>query len=91
MELLAVSRTVGSQVHFSKVRDSARGRVAEMKKNPAKHKKVRRVPPALVRKNRKDLQLKDYLAEEHPEFGVPLEGRKLGGTGRTSRAKKDGD
>ncbi|HLK05561.1 MAG TPA: hypothetical protein VKT53_14060 [Candidatus Acidoferrum sp.] len=74
---------------------AARG-VAEMKKKPAKRKpakqnKVRRVGPVLVHRNRTDLQLKNYLAEEHPELDVPRESQPLGRTGTAMRAERDGD
>jgi len=70
--------------------------MAEMKKKPAKRKpakqnKVRRVGPVLVHRNRTDLQLKNYLAEEHPELDVPRESQPLGTTGTAMRAERDGD
>jgi hypothetical protein len=65
--------------------------VAEMKKKPTAKKKGRRVRSVLIRRDRKDLRLKDYLMEEHPELGLPLDGAKLGRTGRASRAEKGRD
>jgi hypothetical protein len=51
-------------------------------------KKKRKLQSKLVPRNRKDLQLKDYLAEEHPELGLPLDGAKFGRTGAAKRAEQ---
>ena len=36
------------------------------------HQKRRAVRPRLIRRDRKDLQLKDYLMEDHPELSLPV-------------------
>src|SRR5271163_2557469 len=36
-------------------------------------KKVRRIQPRLVHRERNDLQLKDYLMEDHPELDLPVQ------------------
>jgi hypothetical protein len=59
-----------------------------VKKKPATKKKSGQVRPVLIRRERKELQLKDYLMEEHPELGLPLDGVKFCRTGRVSRVKK---
>jgi hypothetical protein len=43
----------------------------------AAHKKRRQAPPRLIHRARKDLELKDYLMEDHPELGLPVESGKL--------------
>jgi hypothetical protein len=43
----------------------------------AAHKKRRQARPRLIHRNRKDLELKDYLMEDHPELGLPVESGKL--------------
>lgn len=65
--------------------------VSGMKKKPVVKKKGRQVRQVLIRRDRKDLQLKDYLMEEHPELGLPLDGAKVGRTGRAPRTEEDGD
>jgi hypothetical protein len=54
------------------------------KQKPAKAKKVKTIadpegrstPPRLIHRDRKDLELKNYLMESNPEFDVPLENAK---------------
>ena len=46
------------------------------------HKKRRLAQPRLIHRDRKDLQLKDYLMEDHPELSLPVE--------RGDSAKTDG-
>jgi len=64
------------------------------KKNPRKIKKakaasanqkVRRSSPRLVHRDRKDLELKDYLMEDHPELNVPPEVARSAKTDRVSK------
>jgi hypothetical protein len=57
-------------------------------KAPSTRKKARRVGHRLIHRDRKDLQLKDYLMEEHPELGLPLDGAKFERTRSGSRAEK---
>ena len=67
------------------------------KKNPRKikkakavsaHQKVRQSSPRLVHRDRKDLELKDYLMEDHPELNVPPEVARSAKTDRVSRVAK---
>jgi len=58
-----------------------------MKMKLAAKKRSRQVRP-VVRRDKKELRLKDYLMEEHPELGLPLDGAKFCRTGRPSREKK---
>jgi hypothetical protein len=46
-------------------------------KPAAAHKKRRQAQPRLIHRDRKDLELKDYLMEDHPELGLPVESGKL--------------
>jgi hypothetical protein len=49
-------------------------KVSKKKSNVASAPKKRRVAqPRLIRRERKDLQLKNYLMEDHPELGLPVE------------------
>jgi len=50
------------------------------------HKKVRQSSTRLIRRVRKDLELKDYLMEDHPELNVPLEDAKSARTDCVSGA-----
>jgi hypothetical protein len=52
------------------------------------HKKVRRTSPRLIHRDRKDLQFKNYLMEDHPELSLPLDDAKPAKTDRVSRAAK---
>jgi hypothetical protein len=52
------------------------------------HKKVRRTSPRLIHRDRKDLQLKNYLMEDHPELSLPPDHAKPAKTDRVSRAAK---
>jgi len=45
-------------------------------------KKPRLVQPRLIHRDRKDLQLKDYLMEDHPELSLPVEDGKSAKTDR---------
>ena len=58
-----------------------------MKMKLAAKKRSKQARP-VVRRDRKELRLKDYLMEEHPELGLPLDGARFCRTGRPSRAKK---
>jgi hypothetical protein len=49
------------------------------------HKKVRRSSPRLIHRDRKDLELKDYLMEAHPELNVPPEVARSAKTDRVSK------
>jgi hypothetical protein len=49
------------------------------------HPKVRRSSPRLVHRDRKDLELKDYLMEDHPELNVPPEVARSAKTDRVSK------
>jgi hypothetical protein len=53
------------------------------------NKKVRRSSPRLIHRDRKDLELKDYLMEDHPELNVPLEVARSARADRVSRAAND--
>ena len=49
------------------------------------HKKRRLAQPRLVHRERKDLQLKDYLMEDHPELSLPFEDEKSAKAARVLR------
>ena len=52
------------------------------------HKKGRRTSPSLIHRNRKDLVLKNYLMEDHPELGASLADAKSTKADRVSRVAK---
>jgi hypothetical protein len=53
-------------------------KISRKKTKPASaHKKRRLAQPRLLHRDRKDLQLKDYLMEDHPELGLPVEDGKF--------------
>lgn len=67
------------------------------RKNPGKmkkanaisaHKKGRRTSPRLIHRDRKDLELKNYLMEDHQLGDVPLEDAKSAKADRVSRVAK---
>ena len=49
------------------------------------HKKRRLAQPRLIHRDRKDLQLKDYLMEDHPEMSLPVEDGKSAKADRVLR------
>lgn len=68
------------------------------KKKPGKMKKAKaistpkkdgRSSPKLIHRDRKDLELKNYLMEDHPELGVPLGDAKPPRVDRVSRVARD--
>jgi len=59
-------------------------KIKKAKAIPA-NQKVRRSSPRLVHRDRKDLELKDYLMEDHPELNVPPEVARSAKTDRVSK------
>jgi hypothetical protein len=55
------------------------------KKSNVASKKRRVAQPRLIRRERKDLQLKNYLMEDHPELGLPVENGMSAKADRVSR------
>jgi hypothetical protein len=57
----------------------------------SKRTKTRKDTHKLIARDRKDLQLKNYLMEEHPELGLPLDGANPGATEASPRRAKSRD
>jgi hypothetical protein len=53
-------------------------KISKKKTKPvAAHKKRRLSQPRLIHRDRTDLQLKDYLMEDHPELSLPVGSVKI--------------
>ncbi|MEQ1472631.1 MAG: hypothetical protein ABLQ96_02355 [Candidatus Acidiferrum sp.] len=67
-----------------------KNKLGKMKKAKAifAPKKGRQISAKLIHRDRKDLELKNYLMEDHPELGVPLEDAKSPKVNRVSRVAR---
>jgi hypothetical protein len=63
--------------------------IVRKNKELSARKRSRKAPHKLIPRIRKDLQLKDYLMEEHPELGLPLDGAKWGVPFRGQKKARD--
>jgi hypothetical protein len=52
-------------------------KVLSKRRAPSARKRAQKASRKLVPRTRKDLELKNYLTEPHPELGLPMDGAKF--------------